>query len=48
MIVLDFSFIIAYHNARDVHHAAAKPIMEEVASGKWGNATLSEYVFLKS
>jgi predicted nucleic acid-binding protein len=47
MIVLDSSFIIAYHNTRDVHHAAAKPIMEEVASGKWGNATLLEYVFLE-
>ena len=47
MIVLDSSFIIAYHNTRDVHHAAAKPIMEEVGSGKWGNATLLEYVFLE-
>jgi predicted nucleic acid-binding protein len=47
MIVLDSSFIIAFHNTRDVHHAAAKPIMEEIASGKWGNATLLEYVFLE-
>ncbi|MEX0806510.1 MAG: PIN domain-containing protein [Candidatus Binatia bacterium] len=47
MIVLDSSFLIAYHNTRDVHHAAAEPTMEEIVSGKWGQAMLLEYVFLE-
>ncbi len=47
MIVLDSSFIIAYHNTRDVHHAAAGPVMEEIISGKWGRPLLLEYVFLE-
>lgn len=47
MIVLDSSFIIAYHNTRDVHHMTAKPAMEEIISGKWGRPLLLEYVFLE-
>lgn len=47
MIVLDSSFIIAYHNTRDVHHAAAKPVMEEIISGRWEQSLLLEYVFLE-
>ncbi len=47
MIILDSSFIIAYHNTRDVHHAAARPVMEEIISGKWGRPLLLEYVFLE-
>lgn len=47
MIVLDSSFIIAYHNTRDVHHMATKPAMEEIISGKWGRPLLLEYVFLE-
>ena len=47
MIVLDSSFIIAYHNRRDVHHAAARPLMEEIISGKRGRPLLLEYVFLE-
>ncbi len=47
MIVLDSSFIVAYHNIRDVHHAAAAPVMDEIISGKWGTPLLLEYVFLE-
>ena len=47
MIVLDSSFIIAYHNTRDIHHAAARPVMEDIISGKWGRPLLLEYVFLE-
>lgn len=47
MIVLDSSFIVAYHNTRDVHHPAAARAMIHLASGKWGQALLLEYVFLE-
>ena len=47
MVVLDSSFIIAYHNARDVHHKAAVRAMDELTTGKWGQALLLEYVFLE-
>jgi predicted nucleic acid-binding protein len=47
VIVLDSSFIVASHNARDVHHAAAMRVMEELLAGKWGRALLLEYVFLE-
>lgn len=47
MIVLDTSFIVAFHNSRDIHHAAAKPVMDDIVSGKWGQALLLEYVFLE-
>lgn len=47
MIVLDTSFIVAFHNSRDVHHAAAKPVMDDIVAGKWGQALLLEYVFLE-
>ncbi len=47
MIVLDSSFIIAYHNTRDVHHAAAVEAADELVTGKWGRALLLEYVFLE-
>ncbi len=47
MILLDSSFLIAYHNTRDVHHAAAARAMVPVVAGKWGRAALLEYVFLE-
>lgn len=47
MLILDSSFLIAYHNRQDVHHPAASRIMEELVSGKWGRALLLEYVFLE-
>jgi predicted nucleic acid-binding protein len=47
VIVLDSSFLIAFHNARDVHHAAASSAMERLLDGGWGEALLPEYVFLE-
>lgn len=47
MIVLDSSFLIAFHNTRDVHHGAAARVMERLRNGEWGSALLLEYVFLE-
>jgi predicted nucleic acid-binding protein len=47
VIVLDSSAIVAYHNARDVHHPAAAELMAEVVAGSWGRALLLEYVLLE-
>jgi predicted nucleic acid-binding protein len=47
MIVLDSSFVVAFHNERDVHHRAAARTMGDVVAGKWGRALLLEYVFLE-
>ncbi|MFN2398819.1 MAG: type II toxin-antitoxin system VapC family toxin [Gemmatimonadaceae bacterium] len=47
MIVLDSSFLIAYHNTRDVHHAAAARTMVHLTASQWGRALLLEYVFLE-
>jgi len=47
MIVLDSSFLVAYHNRRDVHHGAAAATMERLLVGEWGPALLLEYVFLE-
>ena len=46
-VVLDSSFLIAYHNTRDVHHGSAALGMAHLAAGKWGRALLLEYVFLE-
>src|SRR5688572_16336687 len=46
-IVVDSSFLIAYHNTRDVHHAAAARAMVQLVAGKWGRVLLLEYVFLE-
>ena len=47
MIVLDSSFLVAYHNSRDAHHAAAAEIMARFLDGEWGRGLLLEYVFLE-
>jgi predicted nucleic acid-binding protein len=47
MIVLDSSFLVAYHNRRDVHHGAAAAAMERLVANEWGPALLLEYVFLE-
>lgn len=47
MVVLDSSFIVAYHNERDLHHPAARQAMDALRSGEWGVALLPEYVFLE-
>jgi predicted nucleic acid-binding protein len=46
-IVLDSSFIIAYHNRSDVHHEAAREVMAGFLDGTWGDGLLLEYVFLE-
>jgi predicted nucleic acid-binding protein len=47
MIVLDTSFVVAFHNAGDVHHAAASDTMERLLADTWGRAILPEYVFVE-
>ena len=47
MIVLDSSFLVAYHNSRDAHHEAAATAMAEFLDDRWGRGLLLEYVFLE-
>ncbi|MGH7544624.1 MAG: type II toxin-antitoxin system VapC family toxin, partial [Gemmatimonadota bacterium] len=47
LVVLDSSFLVAYYNARDAHHAAAARAMVQLLAGVWGRALLLEYVFLE-
>ena len=47
MIVLDSSFLIAYHNKRDTHHEAASDVMARFLDGEWGHGLLLEYVVLE-
>jgi predicted nucleic acid-binding protein len=47
MIVLDASFLIAFHNERDAHHGPASAFMERFLNGAWGRGLLLEYVFLE-
>ena len=47
MIVLDSSFLVAFHNERDAHHNAARAWMERFLMGEWGRGLLLEYVFLE-
>ena len=46
-VVLDSSFLVAYFNSRDSHHAAAARAMVQMAAGALGQALLLEYVFLE-
>lgn len=45
--MLDSSFLVAFHNARDVHHRAAATAMEPLLEGAWGEILLPEHVFLE-
>jgi predicted nucleic acid-binding protein len=47
LIVLDSSFLVAYHNSRDTHHEAAADVMARFLDGEWGRGLLLEYVFLE-
>ncbi len=47
MIVLDSSFLVAYHNSRDAHHEAAAEVMVRFLDSEWGRGLLLEYVFLE-
>jgi predicted nucleic acid-binding protein len=43
VIVLDSSFLIAFHNPSDAHHRAASVLMERFLAGEWGKGLLLEY-----
>lgn len=47
MIVIDSSFLVGWHNQRDVHHEAARRAMGRFMAGEWGRGLLLEYVFLE-
>lgn len=47
MIVLDTSFLVACHNAADVHHEAARGAMQDLLGGRWGRGVLLEYVVIE-
>jgi predicted nucleic acid-binding protein len=47
VIVLDSSFLCAWHNDRDVHHGEAREVMQRFLAGEWGKGLLLEYVFLE-
>jgi predicted nucleic acid-binding protein len=47
VIVLDSSFLIAFHNQQDGHHLAAGALMDRFLAGEWGKGLLLEYVFLE-
>lgn len=47
MIVLDSSFLVAYHNTRDAHHETAAGMMARFLDGDWGRGLLLEYVVLE-
>lgn len=48
MVVIDSSFLVAYHNERDVHHSSAREGMERLIQGEWASALLPEYVLLET
>lgn len=47
MILIDTSFVVAFHNTRDVHHRAAATAMTRLTSGEWEKILLPEYVVLE-
>jgi predicted nucleic acid-binding protein len=47
VVVLDSSFVVAYHNRGDVHHEPAAQGMAHLLAGDWGVGLLLEYVFLE-
>ena len=47
MILLDTSFLVAFHNQRDAHHRAASEVFPRVVGGDWGGILLLEYGFLE-
>ncbi|MBI2546771.1 type II toxin-antitoxin system VapC family toxin [Candidatus Woesearchaeota archaeon] len=44
-ILIDASVFCAYANSRDVHHARAQGIFQEIISGKHGTAITTDYLF---
>jgi predicted nucleic acid-binding protein len=48
VIVLDSSFLVAFHNSTDRHHDSAAGLMAAILEGRYGNPLLLEYVFLET
>ncbi len=44
-ILMDASVFCAYANLKDVHHSHSKQIIEDVVSGKYGDAVITDYIF---
>lgn len=47
MIILDSSFLVAFHNTLDARHGPAGAVMADLLDGRWGSILLPEYVFLE-
>jgi len=47
VVVLDSSFVIAFHNELDAHHPLARVQMGTLLAGSWGSGLLPEYVFVE-
>jgi predicted nucleic acid-binding protein len=47
MVVLDSSFLVAFHNQSDAHHFPARKAFDRLVDGEWGEILLLEYVFLE-
>ena len=45
MIMLDSSFLIAYHNTKDKNHKQASELMPRIASGEYGKVNITDYIF---
>ena len=45
MLFIDANVFIGYYNLRDVHHARAVGLWQEIENGKYGNYFTSDYVF---
>ena len=46
-MVLDSSFLVAFHNERDSQHQPAQALMDRFLAGEWGRGLLLEYAFLE-
>ncbi len=44
-ILIDASVFCAYANLKDMHHSHSKRIIEDVVSGKYGDAVITDYIF---
>jgi len=47
VIILDSSFLIAFHNGADVHHDPASRLMDRFLDGEFGQGLLLEYVVVE-
>ncbi|MEK6893341.1 MAG: PIN domain-containing protein [Nanoarchaeota archaeon] len=45
MILLDTSFLIAYHNERDQNHTRACALLAEIKKGNYGEIYITDYIF---